>query len=73
MTWVVGLAVVGAAILVCFVWDLVVRGGKLCAQLVDHFVLFPRVRARRRAGKNRRLQRMRKLSSGPHLLLIKRR
>lgn len=43
-----GLTLVGAAMLVFIAWDLGVCGGKRCAQLVDRFVLFPRVRARRR-------------------------
>lgn len=48
MTWLTGLMLVGAAMLVFIAWDLGVCGGKRCAQLVDRFVLFPRVRARRR-------------------------
>jgi hypothetical protein len=76
MTWVTGLALVGGVILLCFVWDLAVCGGKRCAQLVDHFVLFPRVRARRRARgalcgrRTSMLDRIRKLPEGLQGLAI---
>jgi hypothetical protein len=49
VAWLAGLALVVAAILVLIVWDLGIRGGNGCAGIVDHFVLCPEARGRRRA------------------------
>jgi hypothetical protein len=52
MTWITGLLLVGAVLLLLVVWDLAHRGGRACARVVDHLVLFPEARARRRARAN---------------------
>jgi hypothetical protein len=49
MTWITGLVLIVATLVVLVVWDLARRGGRTCARVVDHVVLFPQIRARRRA------------------------